>query len=204
VGVWVVNPCSLVGTYALINIKSSFHWGYYAMKAGSLFRERSWLRCWLEHRYLSQCSGEARIFGETCRRNFQDGGVSQVRKRRSRREADNSFWNIRLSPDYKALQHTRPHSSYYLLCAMWWTHLLSFVICKYSVFTAIFPSRVHQGTCWISVQYYIVFRSQWPAALTKAWTVFARSNAGIVGSNSTQGTDICSVCLCFVFVLFCV
>jgi hypothetical protein len=35
------------------------------------------------------------------------------------------------------------------------------------------------------------------AALSKAWNVFARSNAGIAGSNPTQGMD---VCLC----LFCV
>jgi hypothetical protein len=33
------------------------------------------------------------------------------------------------------------------------------------------------------------------AALSKAWTVFARSNAGIVGSNPTQGVDV-SVVLC--------
>jgi hypothetical protein len=35
-------------------------------------------------------------------------------------------------------------------------------------------------------------------------SVFARSNAGIVGSNSTQGMDICIVCIYSVFVLFCV
>jgi hypothetical protein len=29
------------------------------------------------------------------------------------------------------------------------------------------------------------------AARSKAWTVFARSNAGIVGSNPTQGMDVC-------------
>jgi hypothetical protein len=29
------------------------------------------------------------------------------------------------------------------------------------------------------------------AARSKAWTVFAPSNAGIVGSNSTQGMDVC-------------
>jgi hypothetical protein len=39
------------------------------------------------------------------------------------------------------------------------------------------------------------------AARSKAWTVFARSNAGIVGSNPTEGG-----CLCVysVFVLSCV
>jgi hypothetical protein len=38
----------------------------------------------------------------------------------------------------------------------------------------------------------------------KAWTVFARSNARIVGSNPTQGVDVCIVCVYSVFLLFCV
>jgi hypothetical protein len=42
------------------------------------------------------------------------------------------------------------------------------------------------------------------AARSKAWTVFARSNAGIVGSNPTQGMDVCIVCVYYVFLLFCV
>jgi hypothetical protein len=29
------------------------------------------------------------------------------------------------------------------------------------------------------------------AARSKAWTVFARSNAGILGSNPTRGMDVC-------------
>jgi hypothetical protein len=37
-------------------------------------------------------------------------------------------------------------------------------------------------------------------ARSKAWPVFARSNAGIVGSNPTQGMDVCVcafvLCLC--------
>jgi hypothetical protein len=36
------------------------------------------------------------------------------------------------------------------------------------------------------------------AARSKARTVFARSIAGIVGSNPTQGMDICIVCICVV------
>jgi hypothetical protein len=39
------------------------------------------------------------------------------------------------------------------------------------------------------------------AARSKARNVFARSNAGIVGSNPTQGMN---VCVYYVFVLFCV
>jgi hypothetical protein len=41
-------------------------------------------------------------------------------------------------------------------------------------------------------------------ARSTAWTVFARSKAGIVGSNLTQGTDVGIVCVYSVFVLFCV
>jgi hypothetical protein len=46
-------------------------------------------------------------------------------------------------------------------------------------------------------------RSQWPAARSKAWTVFSRSKAGIVGSHPTQSMDV-RVCIYPVLVLFCV
>jgi hypothetical protein len=39
---------------------------------------------------------------------------------------------------------------------------------------------------------------------SKAWTVFARSDAGIVGSNPTEDMDACIVCIYSEFVLFCV
>jgi hypothetical protein len=41
------------------------------------------------------------------------------------------------------------------------------------------------------------------AARPKAWTVFARSNAGIVGSNPTQRMDVCVRLFC-VCVILCV
>jgi hypothetical protein len=41
------------------------------------------------------------------------------------------------------------------------------------------------------------------ASRSKAWTVFSRSNTGIVGSNPIQCTDVC-VCVYSVFVLSCV
>jgi hypothetical protein len=41
------------------------------------------------------------------------------------------------------------------------------------------------------------------AARSKAWTVFTRSNAGIVGSNPTQNMEVC-VCVYSVFVIPCV
>jgi hypothetical protein len=40
------------------------------------------------------------------------------------------------------------------------------------------------------------------AARSKAWTVFFRSNAGLVGSNPIQGMDVCIVCVYSVFLLF--
>jgi hypothetical protein len=39
------------------------------------------------------------------------------------------------------------------------------------------------------------------AARSKAWTVFARSNAGIVGSNTAQGMDVCVRLFCVCVVL---
>jgi hypothetical protein len=39
------------------------------------------------------------------------------------------------------------------------------------------------------------------AAQFKAYTVFVRSNAEIVGSNSTQGMDVCVRLFCVWFVL---
>jgi hypothetical protein len=41
------------------------------------------------------------------------------------------------------------------------------------------------------------------ATRSKAWTVFARSNTEIVGSNPTWGMDVC-VCVCSVYVQPCV
>jgi hypothetical protein len=41
------------------------------------------------------------------------------------------------------------------------------------------------------------------AARSKAWTAFARSKTGILGSNPTWGMDVC-VCVYSVFVLSCV
>jgi hypothetical protein len=34
------------------------------------------------------------------------------------------------------------------------------------------------------------------AAQSKAWTVFARSNTGVVGSNSTRAMDVCVRLFC--------
>jgi hypothetical protein len=40
------------------------------------------------------------------------------------------------------------------------------------------------------------------AVRSKAWTVFACLNTGIVGSNPTQGMDVCIMCLFCVCVLY--
>jgi hypothetical protein len=39
------------------------------------------------------------------------------------------------------------------------------------------------------------------AELSKAWTTFARLNAGLVGSNPTQGMDVCVRLFCVCAVL---
>jgi hypothetical protein len=49
----------------------------------------------------------------------------------------------------------------------------------------------------------IWIRWQWPAERSNAWTVFARSDAGIVGSNPIQGMDI-RVRLFWVCIVLCV
>jgi hypothetical protein len=41
------------------------------------------------------------------------------------------------------------------------------------------------------------------AMQSEAWTVFARSNTEIVGSNSTGGMEVCA-CVCVCARLFCV
>jgi hypothetical protein len=41
-------------------------------------------------------------------------------------------------------------------------------------------------------------------ARSEAWTLFSRSNAGIMGSNPNQGMDVCILCVYSVFLLFCV
>jgi hypothetical protein len=51
-----------------------------------------------------------------------------------------------------------------------------------------------------------IFKPVTVAERSKAYTVFARSEAGIVGSNSTQGMDVwylVFVCVC-VYAIFCV
>jgi hypothetical protein len=64
------------------------------------------------------------------------------------------------------------------------------------------------GSDWVTLGYGNVRLSYFVlgyivAARSKAWTVFARSDAGIVGSNPTQGMDVCIVCVYSVFLLFC-
>jgi hypothetical protein len=48
-----------------------------------------------------------------------------------------------------------------------------------------------------------VFEPITVSARSRAWTVFAHSNAGTVGSNHTQGMDVC-MCLFCVYVVLCV
>jgi hypothetical protein len=60
----------------------------------------------------------------------------------------------------------------------------------------------------VNISSYILFRYISPrpitvAALSKAWTVFVRSNAGIVSSNPTQDIGVCVRLFC-VYVVLCV
>jgi hypothetical protein len=46
----------------------------------------------------------------------------------------------------------------------------------------------------------IFLRSVTVAERSKAYTVFARSKAGVVGSDPTQGMDVSCLCVCFFYV----
>jgi hypothetical protein len=57
---------------------------------------------------------------------------------------------------------------------------------------------------WISLSlpaYLMDCPSQWPAARSQAWTVFACSNTGIVSPNPTRGMDVCVRLFCVCVVL---
>jgi hypothetical protein len=55
----------------------------------------------------------------------------------------------------------------------------------------------------LSLDYMVLcLRRHWPQ-WSKAWTVFTHSNNGIVGSNPTQGMDVC-VCVYSVCAVLCV
>jgi hypothetical protein len=49
---------------------------------------------------------------------------------------------------------------------------------------------------YIKIQYTNSIQPITVAARSKAWTVFARSNTGIVGSNPTQRMDVCLRLFC--------
>jgi hypothetical protein len=48
----------------------------------------------------------------------------------------------------------------------------------------------------INLRYVHTDRPITVAAWSEAWTVFTRSNAGIVGSNPTRGMDVCVRLFC--------
>jgi hypothetical protein len=59
------------------------------------------------------------------------------------------------------------------------------------------------GVCPITDLFDILYRQSFSSPITvaarsKAWTVFSRSNAGIMSSNPTRGMDVCMrlFCLC--------
>jgi hypothetical protein len=60
-------------------------------------------------------------------------------------------------------------------------------------------SAVIYSLAWVSMLY--MKPPITVAARSKAWTVFARSNTGIVGSNPTRDTDVCVRLFCVCVVL---
>jgi hypothetical protein len=66
------------------------------------------------------------------------------------------------------------------------------------------PHPYSQGHLTVTVQFYIYIYTPFTVtARSKARTFFNRSNAGTVGSNPTQGMDVCLRLLC-VCVILCV
>jgi hypothetical protein len=66
------------------------------------------------------------------------------------------------------------------------------------------PYRITMSTLTTLFPYIIFLRKPSTVATrSKAWTVFARSNTGIVGTNPTRVMDVC-VCLFCVCVVLCV
>jgi hypothetical protein len=62
--------------------------------------------------------------------------------------------------------------------------------------------RVLRPFCFVLYVMYCYIAPVTVAARCKAWTVFARSKTGIVGSNSTRGMDVCVRFFC-VYVVLC-
>jgi hypothetical protein len=70
--------------------------------------------------------------------------------------------------------------------------------CKYSVYLSTVRLRIMFAAIIISllknINYFTLVSVQWPITAvvrSKAWTIFAHSNNGIVGSIPTWGMDVC-------------
>jgi hypothetical protein len=91
-----------------------------------------------------------------------------------------------------------------ILASMPWSRTLSFPF-RYTDYNFVCISRLHmRGACPVTfiLPDFTKLRILRPirvAARFKRWAVFARSNVGIVGSNPTQGMDVCVrlFCLCY-------
>jgi hypothetical protein len=86
-------------------------------------------------------------------------------------------------------------------------YIFLFVLPFFYVYILCYCTLVHPGSCVLCNVLLFGKPNYSPlpitaAAPSKAWTVFARSNAGIVGSNPTRGMDVCvclfCVCVCVV------
>jgi hypothetical protein len=85
---------------------------------------------------------------------------------------------------------------------LWWQQLHRWAELSWlHVWRAVTETHMDSDRNLISVDYYCNMTITM-AAPSKAWTVFVRSNAGIVGSDSTKGMDVC-VCLFCVCIVSC-
>jgi hypothetical protein len=116
-----------------------------------------------------------------------------------RRSALRAWWHPSSPRQYIYVIIYFRNNVYGTVGALWTTILSRFVTCD---------SFVYMRSVYIQNEVYRKFtwrqRSYAPirvAARSKAWTVFARLNAGIVVSNSTQGMNVCLRLFCVCVVL---
>jgi hypothetical protein len=84
---------------------------------------------------------------------------------------------------------------YFATCFGSQSHPLAIYIDNnFSNYSTAFNVNIYSPTLFVTIRLYDSVYHHLPitvAARSKAWTVFARSNAGIVGSNPTRGMDVC-------------
>jgi hypothetical protein len=80
----------------------------------------------------------------------------------------------------------------------------NFTSVELSAWGVLYPGSCNRWTSIVSISNAVkinVSPHGWNASRSEAWTVFARSNARIVGSNPTQSSDVCVRLFCVCVVL---